>query len=122
MIGELMPRAENRALKNCREQKHGGAADEIVPEITDIQREERDEHERLREKRSEENRRTSHLAQEKRGEKKPKDAPIKNGAENVAGFNQVLDQVGEGSDSDRDQSPERRSETASRQRNDDRSR
>ena len=55
---------------------------------------------------SEENRRASHIAQEKRGEKKPKDAAVKNRAENVAGFDQVLDQVGEGRDGDRDESPD----------------
>ena len=98
-------RAKNRALKNGSEQEDGGAADEIVPEIADVQREERDEHERLRQKRSEENRRASHIAQEKRGEKKPEDAAVKNRAENVASLDQVLDQVGEGSDSNRDQTP-----------------
>ena len=109
-------------MKNGSEQEDGGAADEIVPEIADVQREERDEDKRLREKRSEENRRASHIAQEKRGEKKSKNAPIKNRAENVAGLDQVLDQVGEGRDSDRDQTPGRRQKLASRQRNDDRSR
>ena len=39
---------------------------------------------------------------------KPENAAVENRAENVAGFDQVLDQVRERGDGDRDQSPGRR--------------
>ena len=109
-------------MQDRGEDKDARAADEIVPKVTDIECEEENEHERLRDDGGKENRRAAHVAQEKRDQEKSENAAVKNGAENVAGFDQVFDQAGERRDGDRDQSPDRRQEPASRRRSDDRSR
>ena len=50
----------------------------------------------------------AHEADEKRGEEQPEDGAVEDRAEDVHRFDQVLDQVGEERERDRDRAPARR--------------
>src|SRR5688572_249878 len=96
---------EQGALQEGRDKHDEAAADDVIPEISDVGGEEEDEHERLRDHGGEEYGGAAHVAQEERDEEKAENAAVKDRAENVAGLDQVFDQAGERRDRDRDQAP-----------------
>src|SRR5688572_13268811 len=86
---------EQGSLQEGRDEQDEAAADDVVTEISDVGGEEEDEHKRLRDHGGEEYGGAPHVAQEERDEEKAENAPVKDRAENVAGFDKVLDQAGE---------------------------
>src|SRR5688572_16927850 len=77
---------EQGSLQEGGDEQDEAAADDVVPEISDVRCEEEDEHERLRDNGGEEYGGAAHVAQEEGNEEKAENAAVKHGAENVAGL------------------------------------
>src|SRR6266513_236938 len=94
-------------LQNRRNDQYRRAPDKIVPKVTDTGCSEQDEHQSLRYECGEEDRGPANSTNKERRQKKTKDTAIENRPQNVACFEEVLDQTGKGRDADRDQTPRR---------------
>src|SRR5947208_13139890 len=84
--------AEDRLLQDRREDQHGRASNQIIPEVTDIGRCEQDEDECLCKERREEHGRSGSPTNEESCQKKTKNAAIEQRTQNVACFNQIFNQ------------------------------
>ena len=99
--------AKESLLQDGCQDQHGGASNQIVPQVTNVRRSKQDEHERLCDQRREENRRSSDSTNKEGGQKQTKYAAVEQWAKNVSCFDQVLDQACKWSDSDGDKAPGR---------------
>src|SRR6184192_434316 len=97
--------ARDSLLQDGRQDQHGRASNEIVPEVTDVRRSEQDEDKRLRNERREKHRRSGDSPNKESCQKETKDAAIEYRAQNVARFDQIFDQTGERGDPNGNQTP-----------------
>src|SRR5262245_38748997 len=100
--------AKQSLLQDRRENQYGCASNKIIPEVTDVRRREQNEDERLGEKRRKKHRRSGDSTNKESCQEKTEDAAIEDRSQNVAGFEEILDQTGKRSDADSDQTPRRR--------------
>src|SRR5437868_8440440 len=97
--------AKDSLLQDGRQDQHGRASNEVVPEVTDVRRSEQDEDKRLRNERREKHRRSGNSTNKESCQKETEDAAIEYRAQNVARFDQIFDQTGERGDSNGNQTP-----------------
>ena len=94
-------------LQDRRDDQYGRASNKVVPQVTDVRCSEQNEHQALRKERREKHRGSGNATNKERRQKETEDTAIENGAQNVACFDQVLDQTGERRYADCDQTPRR---------------
>src|SRR5437773_5290373 len=100
--------AKDSLLQDRRQDQHGRASNKIIPEIADIRRSEQDEDKRLRKKRREKHGRSSNSMNKESRQKETEDAAIEYRAQDVAGLDQIFDEVSKRGDRNSDQTPRRR--------------
>src|SRR5436305_15276439 len=85
--------AKQSLLQDRRENQYGRAPDKLIPKVTDIGRREQNEDERLRNERRKKHRGSGDLTNEESCQEKTEDAAVEDRAQNVAGFDEILDQT-----------------------------
>src|SRR5213596_2055898 len=85
-----------------------GAADEVVPEVADVEREVHRDHEGLRGHGREEHRAAAHAAEEERHQEEAEQDAVEDRAEDVDGLDEVLREPGEERERHREDAPQRR--------------
>src|SRR5439155_14924293 len=85
-----------------------GAADEVVPEVTDTEREVHDDHDGLRAHGREEHRAAAHAAEEERHHEEAEQDAVEDRAEDVDGLDEVLREPGKERERHREDAPQRR--------------
>ena len=85
--------AKHRLLQDWRHDQYGCASNKIIPEVTDVRRSEQDEDERLCNERGEKNRGPGDSTNKERCQEKTENAAVENRTENVACFDEILDQA-----------------------------
>src|SRR6266516_2195131 len=100
--------AKDSLLQDGRQDQHGRASNEVVPEVTDVRRSEQDKDKRLRKERREKRGRSGNSTNKESCQKQTKDAAIEYRAQNVARFDQIFDEVSKRGDRNSDQTPRRR--------------
>src|SRR4051794_1937634 len=86
--------AKHSVLQNRRNDQHSRASNKIIPKISDAGCSEQNEHQGLRHECGEEDRRSANPTNKERRQKQTKDTAVENGAENIACFDEILDQAG----------------------------
>src|SRR5213080_791814 len=97
--------AKESFLQDGRQDQHGCASNKIIPEITDIRRSEQDEDKRLRKERREKHGRSSNPTNKESCQKETEDAAIEYRAQDVAGLDQIFDEISKRGDRNSDQTP-----------------
>src|SRR5215471_11570825 len=87
--------AKESLLQNRRDDQYDRAPNKVVPQVTDVRCSEQNEHQGLCKERREKHGRSGNSTNKERRQKKTQDTAIENGAQNVACFDEVLDQTGE---------------------------
>ena len=80
-------------LQDRRENQYGRAPNKIIPEVTDVRRREQNEDERLRNERRKKHRGSGDSTNKESCQEKTENAAIEDRAQNVACFDEILDQT-----------------------------
>src|SRR5439155_25794818 len=87
--------AKHSLLQHRRHDQYCRASNKIIPEVTDVRRREQDEHERLCYERRKKHRGSRDSTNKESGQEKTEDAAVEDRAQDVACFDEILDQTRE---------------------------
>src|SRR5712672_1917310 len=85
--------SKQNLLQDRRENQYGRAPNKIIPEVTDVRRREQNEDERLRNERRKKHRGAGNSTNKESRQEKTENAAIEDRAQNIAGFDEILDQT-----------------------------
>src|SRR2546423_492860 len=106
-LGGRFRAAKHSLLQNRRSDQYSRASNKIIPKVPDASCSEQNEHQGLRHECGEEDRRSANPTNKERRQKETKDTAVENGPQNIACFDEILDQAGKRSHPDSNQAPPR---------------